>query len=158
VYAEQAAFFRAALLLGLVRGEAVVEWSDRVLTDDANAPAAFVDIASTPTGDLTALRHALYPLCEGHESTAVVQRLLALVADDFDRGRRSFDDTVTVLSQVRRFLQLDSATDDGLKALLVEVWRARHRLGGAEPAAAESSLRAWLADQARPFASRRSPA
>ena len=157
MYAEQATFFRAALLLGLVRGEAVVGWSDRVLADDANAPAAFVGIASTPAGDLTALRHALYPLCERHESTAVVQRLLAIVADDVDRGRRSFDDTVTVLSQVRRFLRLDSALDDRLKGLLVEVWRARHRLG-AEPAAAESSLRAWLAEQARPFASRPAPA
>lgn len=157
MYAEQATFFRAALLLGLVRGEAVVEWSDRVLADDASAPAAFVEIASTSAGDLTALRHALYPLCEVHESPAVVQRLLGIVSDDFDRGRRSFDDTVTVLSQVRRFLKLDLATDDGLKAQLVEVWRARHRLGAA-PAAAESSMRAWLADQARPFASRRSPA
>jgi hypothetical protein len=148
VYAEQATFFRAALLLGLIRGGAVVEWSDTVLANDAQAPAAFVEIASTHPGDLTALRHALYPLCADRESMSVVQRLLGVVSQDLDSGRRSFDDTVRVLSQVRRFLKLDPATDDRLKTLLVDVWRARHALGG-EPASAESKVRAWLADHAK---------
>jgi hypothetical protein len=31
VYREEATFYRAALLLGLIRGDAVVRWSDAVL-------------------------------------------------------------------------------------------------------------------------------
>jgi len=37
VYREEATFFRAALLLGLTRGDAVVRWSDAVLAADPEA-------------------------------------------------------------------------------------------------------------------------
>ncbi len=143
MYTEQATFFRAALLLGLVRGTAVVQWSDAVLARDPDAPAPFVDIASTSPDDLSALRHALYPLCTDRESAAVVHGIIGLVSQDLTSGRRSFDDTITVLSQVRRFMKLDSATDDSLKTLLVEVWRARHGLG-ADWDVAQLHVSEWL--------------
>jgi hypothetical protein len=37
-YAEQAALFRAGLLLGLVRGEEVVGWADQVLGAATSPP------------------------------------------------------------------------------------------------------------------------
>ena len=148
MYREEATFYRAALLLGLIRGDAVVRWSDTVLAGDPNAPAAFVEIASTPAGDLSAMRHALYPLCDDRESALVIRRILGLVSQDLAEERRSFDDSVSVLSQIRRFLKLDSATDEGLKTLLVEVWRARHGLGG-DWDAAEARVREWLAENVR---------
>ena len=147
MYREEATFYRAALLLGLIRGDAVVRWSDAVLASDPDAPAAFVEIASTPADDLSAMRHALYPLCDDRESAAVVRRLIGLVSQDLAGARRSFDDSVAVLSQIRRFLKLDAATDDALKTLLVDVWRARHGLGG-DWGAAQARVREWLAGNA----------
>lgn len=147
MYREEATFYRAALLLGLTRGDAVVRWSDAVLAADPDAPAAFVEIAATPADDLSAMRHALYPLCDDRESTAVIRRIIGLVSQDLADARRSFEDSVRVLSQIRRFLMLDAATDDGLKALLVEVWRARHELGG-DRAVTEARVREWLAENA----------
>lgn len=147
MYREQATFYRAALLLGLIRGDAVIRWSDGVLARDSGAPAAFVEIASTPPDDLSALRHALYPLCDDRESSSVVHRLIGVASQDLESGRRSFDDTITVLSQIRRFLKLEPAFDDELKALLVEVWRARHGLG-ADRSATEIHVRVWLSGHA----------
>ena len=147
MYREEATFYRAALLLGLIRGAAVVRWSDAVLAADPDAPAAFVEIAATPADDLSAMRHALYPLCDERESTAVIRRIIGLVSQDLAEGCRGFDDSVRVLTQIRRFLKLDAATDDGLKALLVDVWRARHGLGG-DRAATEARVREWLAENA----------
>lgn len=142
-YREQATFYRAALLLGLVRGDAVVHWADSIIAHDASAPATFVDVASTNPDDLSAMRHALYPLCDDRESVPVVRRILGVVSDDLESGRRSFDDTMRVLTQVRRFLRLDPATDDELKALAVDVWQARHSPCGDLPAA-EVRAREWL--------------
>ena len=142
-YREQATFYRAALLLGLMRGDAVVEWSDRVLAVDPHAPSAFVDVAATPADDLSAMRHALYPLCDDREPASVVRAILGLVAQDLETGRRSFDDTMTVLSQVRRFLRVDATTNEELKALAVDVWQARHNPGG-DLEAAKRRVREWL--------------
>ena len=147
MYREEATFYRAALLLGLIRGDAVVRWSDAVLAADPDAPAAFVEIAATPSDDLSAMRHALYPLCDDRESTAVIRRIIGLVRQDLADTRRSFDDSVRVLSQIRRFLKLDASTDDCLKALLVDVWRARQEPGG-DRAATEARVREWLAETA----------
>jgi len=152
VYREQATFYRAALLLGLIRGDAVIEWSDGVIARDPDAPPAFVEIASTPPDDLSALRHALYPLCDDRESPPVVRRLIGLVSQDLESGRRSFDDTITVLSQIRRFLKHEPAFDEELKALLVDVWRGRHNLGVEWPVA-ETRVREWLSGHARSITS-----
>ena len=85
-HASQAALYRAALLLGLMRGEDVIAWADAVIASDAAAPAACVEIATTPPGDLTALRERLFALCEGRESPATVhahEQLKAFGVDVF---------------------------------------------------------------------------
>ena len=143
MYRDEATFYRAALLLGLVRGEAVVAWSDAVLAGDPNAPHAFVEVASTPPADLSAMRHALYPLCDDRESPVVIGRMFALVGRDLDSARRSFGDTMTVLLQMRKFLKLDPATDEAVKTLTVQVWQAKHHLG-CDAAAAEQQVRDFL--------------
>jgi hypothetical protein len=143
MYREEATFYRAALLLGLIRGDAVVKWSDAVLARESDAPPAFAEIASTPPDDLSAMRHALYPLCDDRESPSVVRKIFGRISQDLLSGRRTFDDTVTVLSQVRKFLKLEPATNEALKTLLVSVWQARHHLGG-DMADAETRVREWL--------------
>lgn len=141
-YAEQASLFRAALLLGLVRGPDVVGWADQVLAGDAAAPAAFIEIATTPPDDLTRLREQLLDVCGAGESEAVVRRLLALVHADLAAGCRSFADTMTVLKQIRAFVTLTRDMNEQVKGLGVDVTLAR--LGTGDPAAAERRVREWL--------------
>ena len=89
---EQATFYRAALLLGLVQGDEVVRWADTEIARPENPAAALCDVALTAVGDaadLTKLRAALRPIADARESPAVVTRLLDVVTDDFATGRRN---------------------------------------------------------------------
>lgn len=69
-YAAQAMFYRAALLLGLIRGEQVVAWADAVLTGDPAPPAAFVDLATCPPDDLTLMRQRLLSLAPARPTSS----------------------------------------------------------------------------------------
>ena len=82
VYREQATFYRAALLLGLLRGERVIAWADAAIADDPGAPAAFADIAITPPAEFTLLRQNLLLLASEKESPAVVAGLIDLIHRD----------------------------------------------------------------------------
>ena len=134
---EQAALYRAALLLGLVRGDVVVRWADEIIAHDDNPSAALTEIASTPPDDLTLMRQRLLVLCDERESADVMRALLGLVHADLASGRRSFKDTMTVLKQLRGFLKVDPALNDRLKTLGVDVAMAAP--------GAEQRVRDWLA-------------
>ena len=135
-HVDAAAFYRAALLLGLIRGPEVIAWADGVLAKDASAPAAFAEIATTDPDELTVLRHHLFDVSGEGQSPDVVRRLLRLVHEDLSSGRRSFIDTMTVLRQLRGFLKLDRDLNEHLKALAVDVGLGRD--------GAEARVRAWL--------------
>ena len=56
---DQATFYRAALLLGLIPGKAVQHWADAIIhREEAPAPALF-DVTLTPADDLSAMRGAI---------------------------------------------------------------------------------------------------
>lgn len=151
-YIEQATFFRAALLLGLIRGERVIGWADRVLASDDAAPEAFADIATTAASDLTLLRQRLLLVGSERESEAVVRGLAGLVHRDLASGRRAINDTMTVLKQLRAFVKTTPALNDTLKTLGVGF--AMTAPGSPERVEAEARVRAWLAEHdgdARPF-------
>ena len=138
-WSEQAGFFRSALLLGLIKGDLAVRWADDVLATGGDVPHAFVEISTTDPDDLSALRHALLALCDERPSPGIVDALLGLVARDLESERRSFPDTVRVLVQLRKFLKIDPALDEQLKAQSVE---ATMKPDG--PVLAEQRVRAWL--------------
>lgn len=142
-YAEQATFFRAALLLGLIRGERVVAWSDAVIASEPSPPAAFTDLATTPTDDLTTMRQRLLAIGREKESEDVVRALADLVHRDLASGRRTFGDTMTVLKQLRAFVAVGSVLNEQIKTLGVDVAMAPPNTP--ERAAAESRVRTWLA-------------
>jgi hypothetical protein len=133
---DDAAFYRAAILLGLLRGEDVVHWADESLARDGTPAPALVDLSTTDPGDLTALRQRLFEIAGEGESTAVVHRLLGLVQRDLASGRRGFGDTMTVLKQLRAFLKLERDLNEHVKSLGVGV--AMKQDG------AEQRVRAWL--------------
>jgi len=143
VYSEQATFFRAALLLGLIRGERVIAWADAVLAGDSDVLSAFAEIATTPSDDLTLLRQRLLLVGSERESDAVVGALAGLIHRDLASGRRTIGDTVTVLKQLRAFIKVTPALNDCLKTLGVDV--AITVPGSPERAAAEGRVRTWLA-------------
>jgi hypothetical protein len=142
-YLEQAMFYRAALLLGLIRGERVVAWADSVLVSDASAPAAFADIAICPPDDLTLMRQRLLQLTPAKESEPVVQALIGLAHRDLSSGRRSLGDTMTVLKQLRAFVAVSRELNEQLKTLGVDM--AMSPPDSPARAAAETRVRGWLA-------------
>jgi hypothetical protein len=114
---EQATFYRAALLLGLVRGEEIVRWADAEIAHMATAPATLCEIAMIPHGDasdVTTLRAALLAIADARESPAVVDRLLSVIADDFRNGRRNARATITVLGQLRGNVALSDELREAL--------------------------------------------
>lgn len=142
-YAEQAAFYRAALLLGLIRGDRVVAWSDAIIAGDPSSPAAFVEIATCPPDDLTLLRQRLLLLAPVKESEAVVSALIGVIHRDLASGRRSLGDTMTVLKQLRAFVAVNRELNEQLKTLGVDMAMAPS--GTPALVDAEARVRAWLA-------------
>ena len=114
---EQATFYRAALLLGLVHVDAVVRWADAEIARMEDPPKALCDVALISTGDasdLSKLRVALRRIADERESPAVVARLLDVVSDDFASGRRNARDTITLLGQMRDNLAMSDQLRDAL--------------------------------------------
>jgi hypothetical protein len=124
-----------------------VSWADETIGRDRGAPAAFVEIATTPAADITALRHALLQLCEDRPSETVLRALFHLVWRDFSSGRRNLSDTMTVLRQIRGLLGLPPELNDRVRALGVDFFFASR---GGDTAAFERRLHDWLAQYAFP--------
>jgi hypothetical protein len=144
---EQATFYRAALLLGLIRGDRVIAWADGMLASDPEVPPPFAEIATTPSDDLTLLRQRLLLVGSEAESEAVVRALTGLVHRDLASGRRSMGDTMTVLKQLRAFIKVTPTLNDRLKTLGVDV--AMTAPGSPERTAAEARVRGWLVEHER---------
>jgi len=115
-YAEAATYLRTALLLGLISPEDAVAWADAVISEDAAPPAIVYTLALTPP-ELSAVREALRPLAFPAESPRVIEAVLGLAARDLLGGRRNPDDTLRVLTQLRRFVKLDAGLDEEIKNL-----------------------------------------
>jgi hypothetical protein len=116
----EATYHRTALLLGLVQGEEVHRWAERLIAQEPVPPPAVFDVVSIPPADLSAVRHALWPLVLDPEPSPVLRAMLALLHADLESGRRGLTDTVTVLRQMRGMLRLPADLYAELNAVLVE--------------------------------------
>jgi hypothetical protein len=143
-YTEYATFYRAALLLGLIRGERVVAWADAVIAAELSPPEAFAEIATCAPDDLTRMRQLLLLIGREKESDAVVRALVAVVGRDLTVGRRTIGDTMTVLKQLRAFVAVSPAVNEQLKTLGVDV--AMSPPATPARAQAEDRVRTWLAE------------
>jgi len=123
----QATFYRTALLLGLVGGDAVHRWAERVIQIERDPPKAFVEIVSVPIADLSGLRHALWPLVIEPDPAAVIEAILGLLYADLEGGPRSLDDTLTILRQMRSLLRLPSDIYADMNATLVTYATSQER-------------------------------
>jgi len=142
-YRRQATFHRAALLLGLVSGRDVVTWAHDVIEEASEVPPALLDLVLVPPHDLTGLRRALQPMSDDTESAEVVAALLDLTERDLASGRRSYGDTITILSQVRRFLTVPPDLLDDIDGLVDDFMLASAGVTG-DVASVESRLVRWL--------------
>ena len=117
-YSLEATYFRTALLLGMVRGVAVHHWAGEVIERDADPPSAFFEIVSVAATDLSALRHALWPLVVEPEPRSVVERLFARLHADLGSGERSSTETVQILRQMRSMVRMPRDLYDAMNAAL----------------------------------------
>ncbi len=141
-YRREAAFHRAALLLGLEAGPATIAWAEAALAAVDHPPAGLIEVAMTPAADLSALRHALAPI-EEVEPEGLTHALVDRAARDLNVGRRSLADTFTVLAQLRRGLTLAPDLEFRLAQFDNGYLLARARIAG-DPVEAGTELEAWL--------------
>ena len=125
-HALRATYYRTALLLGLVRGSDVHRWAELVIERECEPPKAFFEIVSAPVGDLSALRHALWPLVIEPEPAAVIDAILGMLYVDLVGERRNLEDTLTILRQMRSLLRLPAETYAHLNDMLVR-YAASHQ-------------------------------
>jgi hypothetical protein len=118
-HSQEATYYRTALLLGLVREERVHLWAEQVIEQEPEPPSPFFEIVSVPVGDLSALRHALWPLVIEPEPTAVLEAIFGLLHMDLTTGHRQFGDTLTIVRQMRSMVKLPPAVYATLNAALV---------------------------------------
>lgn len=118
--ATAATYYRTGLLLGLLRGDEVHRWAERRIARDPDPPHALLDLVLVSPGDLSALRHALYPMSVEPEPEPVLEAMFALLHADLEAGRRGLPDTLTVLRQMRSMLRLPPRLYGALNATLVE--------------------------------------
>lgn len=126
LYADHAAFYRTALLLGLLPGALVVEWADTIIANSPNAPQALMDIVTISPTDITALRDALLGVCTDVIHEHVLRGILGLVQSDFESAKRNFHDSVTVLTQIRQFLKPAPAIAEQLRSFEMQYFMAQH--------------------------------
>jgi hypothetical protein len=118
-YAEEATYYRTALLLGLVSGDTVHEWAQKVIEQDPDPQQPFFEIVSIPADDLSGLRYALWPLVIEPEPPTVLEAILGLLHQDLATGARGYGDTVTIIRQMRSMLRLPQTMYAALNATLV---------------------------------------
>jgi hypothetical protein len=141
--AFEAAFLRAALLLGVVHERDVAAWAESLLLLHEDPRGVLSDIAMTRV-ELTAMRDALWPLAEGADADTVCAALLTFLAEDPASRALGMDDAVRVLSLMRTEFRIPPEGRWSAKAL-----EDRHMLaaGGSTRfvAPARDELDAWLA-------------
>ena len=157
---DHATWYHASLLLGIVGGEEVIAWADRVIAGSDSHDDALTEVSLTAPGDLSALRFALQPACDGTVSTIVAAALFDRVGRELASGDRSVTDTFGLLKQARQMLKLATELDDAIRELAVANYLAIHTPGG--EAGVGVRLSEWLSQfsggEARLFSERTSAA
>jgi hypothetical protein len=143
-YREQATYYRATLLLGLVPCEMVVAWAEETIAREPEVPHELFEAVLVPRGDLTALRFALQPLADEKESEAISHAIFALARRDLESGKRNLKDTVMVFSQIRRNIAVAAAVLDELDKFEDDFMLANAGVTG-EVAIVDRQVREWLA-------------
>jgi hypothetical protein len=129
----EATYYRTALLLGIIPGHAVQRWAVHVIEHEPEPPSAFFEVALVPSGDLSGLRDALWPLVVEPDPPTVLEAILGLLHADLSSGRRGLNDTITILRQMRSMLRLPAGIYAALNAALVaHAAESAHRTAIAE--------------------------
>ena len=72
----EATYYHTALLLGLVQGDAVHRWAERLIEREPAPPHEILELVLIPATDLSAMRHALWPLVIDPEPPEVLRGIL----------------------------------------------------------------------------------
>jgi hypothetical protein len=118
-FSLEATYYRTALLLGLIHGEVVHGWAEQAIEREPEPLPALIEVVSVPATDLSALRHALWPLVVEPAPRVVLEAVFGMLRADLASGRRGIADTLTVLRQMRSMLRLPPPMYAELNATLV---------------------------------------
>jgi hypothetical protein len=118
-FSLEATYYRTALLLGLVRGDVVHRWAEQAIEREPEPLPELIEIVAAPSTDLSAMRHALWPLVIEPVPRVVFEALFGLLYADLASGRRGIADTLTVLRQMRSMLRLPPPVYAELNSVLV---------------------------------------
>jgi hypothetical protein len=113
--AEQASLYRSGLLLGIIPGGTVVSWADGLLEQHGSQEHVLIDISETSAWDISRLRELLLELCSETVTMQTVGLLLGIIRDDAHSGKRSIDDILTILTQMRRMIKIDFEIAETIK-------------------------------------------
>lgn len=141
----EAAYLRAALLIGIVREDDVTEWAQlRLATIEASDPAAAALIELLLGEEaLSPMREALRPLEAGVELTGLTLALLAGIAIDDALTPRTVADRLRLLGLLRREMTLPSTVADAIDGFRERAMLCDANVGHAR-APDRDELQAWL--------------
>ena len=140
--AFEAAFLRAALLLGVVHERDVGPWAEEQLLVQADAHGLLSDVLMAPA-ELSAVREALWPLAEAADGDAVCAALLTFLADDPGSRMLSVHDAVRVFSLMRTEFRIQPEGTGSAKQFEDRLMLAEGGVNGHE-APSREELDAWL--------------
>ncbi len=138
----EAAFLRAALLLGLIHEADVADWAGRRIATATQDAAHLADVLLT-RAELTAMRDVLRPIGAGVSEDCIVQALLAAIATDPAYQEHPVRTQLAVLGQLRREFSLPSSVAAAIKAFEDRLMLADVKQPGESPPS-RAELVAWL--------------
>jgi hypothetical protein len=138
----EAAYLRAALLVGLVDEREVPAWAIDRSTSSDEAASRLTDVMLAPT-ELTAMREALRPLGERVADHRVAPALLVAVAVEHAAGGRPTADCLRILAHIRREFPLDAHVSASIKEFEDRSMLAAAGMRG-ERAPTSEEIEAWL--------------
>ena len=146
--AYEAAYLRAALLLGLEREADVIEWAEQALAHDSARSTAFADLVLAPA-ELSALREALWPLARDVDASRTLGAVMAGLALAGAQGRLDAPTLLRSLTLARHEFRISGEILEGIRAFDARAMLAHNGVPGATaPTLAE--LVDWLDRVRRP--------
>jgi hypothetical protein len=144
----EAAFLRAALLVGLVHEQDVPAWATVVIANSSGPIRGVADVVGARV-ELSAMREALRPIGESVDQARVSAALLTAVSVDFAVGARNSADALRILGQIRQEWELPGPASAKIKEFQDRAMLAHVGMQG-QSAPRLEELASWLDDVRAP--------
>jgi hypothetical protein len=138
----EAAFLRAALLVGLVHERDVPEWAIDLISIEDSTAERLADVLVAPV-ELSPMREVLRPLATGADPQAVAGALLTSIALSTHSATGAALDSLRVLDHLRKEKQFNPPIAEAIEAFAQRAWLSGAGVRG-NTAPSGDELAAWL--------------